>query len=308
MQFSHISVMLDEVLLCLDVKCDGVYIDGTAGGGGHSQEIAQKLTTGKLVAIDQDPDALAILRHRLACYDNAVVVESNFVRMDEVARDLGISQVQGVLLDLGVSSHQLDTPERGFSYHHDAPLDMRMSKSGVSAYDVVNEFSYADMARIIRLYGEDKNARRIASAIVSERDIAPIHTTGALAEIIKNAVPAYVRREHSHPARKTFQAIRIFVNSELEVLEKALDAAFSVLAPGGRLVVITFHSLEDRIVKRKMAELCKVCTCPPDFPICVCGRVAQARLLHKGAIEPTSEEIAANKRSRSAKLRACVKL
>ena len=308
MFFSHVPVLLNETIESLNIKEDGVYIDGTAGGGGHSEAILKKLTTGKLISIDQDPDAISALKERLSKYNSSIIVQSNFSNMDKVISKLSIDRVDGVLLDIGVSSHQLDTEERGFSYHYDAVLDMRMSQSGTSAKDLVNELSLNELTKIIKMYGEEKFARNIAKAIVRQREISPINTTGELADIIKSSVPARVRRDGGHPARKTFQALRIAVNSELERLEQGLEAAFSILKPEGRISVITFHSLEDKIVKNKMNEWCRGCTCPKDFPICVCGNKQKAKLLNKKAIEPSNEEILFNKRSRSARLRTCIKL
>lgn len=306
MEFSHRSVLLRETIESLAVKPDGVYIDGTAGGGGHSRAIAEKLTTGRLLAIDQDPDAIRVLKERLGAFPCVTVYRCNFAAMAEAAAQNGISQVDGVLLDIGVSSYQFDNPERGFSYHSDAPLDMRMSQEGVSAKDLVNSMSWQELAEIFSRYGEEKYARSIAQGIVREREKAPIETTLQLAEIVKACVPARVRRE-GHPARKTFQALRIQVNGELDRLSEGLDAAFSLLKPGGRLAVITFHSLEDRIVKQRMADWCTGCICPPDFPVCVCGRKPKADLLVRKGISPSEQEIEENPRSRSARLRVCVK-
>ncbi len=312
MQFIHKSVLLKEAIQSLDINPNGIYIDGTAGGGGHSLAIVEKLSeNGRLIAIDQDPDAIKTLKEKFTSnekYKKVVTVyRSNFAQMDKVAESLGINCVDGVLLDIGVSSHQLDTAERGFSFHNDAPLDMRMSQEGESAEDLVNNLSWQSLAEIISTYGEEKFAKNIAKAIVREREFQPIKTTLQLAEIIKSSVPASVRRE-GHPARKTFQALRIAVNGELDRLKEGLSSAFSLLKPNGRLAVITFHSLEDRIVKRKMAELCKGCICPPDCPICVCGRTPEAKLLFKKPIEASEEELCDNPRSRSAKLRVCIKL
>ncbi len=308
MEFQHKPVLFDETINSLNIKPDGIYIDGTAGGGGHSQAIADKLTTGTLLSIDQDPDAIQAVTERLKDYNCSVIYRANFSKMAEVAENLKLAPVDGVLLDIGVSSYQLDNPERGFSYHSDAPLDMRMSKQGASARDLVNNLSWQELAQIISRYGEDKNARSIAKGIVKAREEAPIETTLQLAEIIKASVPAAVRREQGHPARKTFQALRIEVNEELDRLSQGLDAAFSVLKPGGRLAVITFHSLEDRMVKQRMAAWCTGCTCPPDFPVCVCGKTPQAELLYKKGLAPTEEELELNPRSRSARLRVCIKL
>ena len=266
------------------------------------------LEDGTLLSIDQDPDAVAVVKERLKGMACSTVVRANFSDMDRVARERGLVPVDGVLLDIGVSSYQLDTPERGFSYHSDAPLDMRMSKQGPSAKDLVNTLSWQELAEIISRYGEDRNAKSIAKGIVRAREDGPIETTGQLAEIIKASVPAAVRREQGHPARKTFQALRIEVNGELDALSDGLDAAFSILKPGGRLAVITFHSLEDRMVKQRMASWCQGCTCPPDFPVCVCGKKPKAKLLYKKGLAPTEAELEQNPRSRSARLRVCIKL
>ena len=308
MEFCHKSVLLNESIDALNIKSDGIYIDGTAGGGGHSEEILKKLKNGKLISIDQDPDAISFLKEKLSKYKNSIIVKSNFSEIKDILKELSIEKVDGVLLDLGVSSYQLDTKERGFSYHNDAPLDMRMSKSGISAYEVVNDFDEQKLNWIIRSYGEEKFSRQIARAIVIEREKAKILTTLQLAEIIKSAVPAKVRRESKHPAKKTFQAIRIYVNRELDVLEKGLDEAFKVLKTDGRLAVISFHSLEDRIIKNKMKSWTQGCTCPKDFPVCVCNNKPKAKLYKRKPIEPTELEIKENKRSRSAKLRVCIKL
>jgi 16S rRNA (cytosine1402-N4)-methyltransferase len=308
MKFQHKPVLFDEAIKSLQVQPNGLYIDGTAGGGGHSQAIAEQLTTGRLLSIDQDPDAIRTVTERLKGYECSVVYRANFSEMAEVASSLNLAPVDGVLLDIGVSSYQLDNPERGFSYHYDAPLDMRMSKQGVSARDLVNQLSWQQLAEIISRYGEDKNARGIAQGIVRAREQEPIETTLQLAEVIKSSVPAAVRRAQGHPARKTFQALRIEVNGELDRLSQGLDAAFSVLKPGGRLSVITFHSLEDRMVKQRMALWCTGCTCPPDFPVCVCGKSPKAELVYKKGLSPTEEELEQNPRSRSARLRTCIKL
>lgn len=301
MEFKHISVLLDECIDGLNIDPDGIYVDGTAGGAGHSREIAKHLNKGMLIAIDRDPDAVEVATERLSGF-NAKVVHNNYSHIDEVLKDLGIEKVDGILLDLGVSSHQLDTDERGFSYHTDAPLDMRMSQEGISAYDIVNTYSYEELSRIIFEYGEEKFARSIASRIVKQRETKPVKTTLELAEIIKESVPAKVRRE-KNPCKKTFQAIRIAVNDEFGNLSEGLDKAFDSLKVGGRLVIITFHSLEDRIVKQRYAGWCKGCTCPPDFPVCVCGKKPQGRLINRKPIEASEEELAVNNRSRSAKLR-----
>lgn len=307
-QFVHKPVLFTETIDSLAIRPEGTYIDGTAGGGGHSEAILQHLNGGRLLSIDQDPDAIAACTARLSSYPGWMIRRGNFSNMDKLAASCGITQVDGVLLDIGVSSYQLDTPERGFSYHTDAPLDMRMSQEGPTAADLVNTLSWQQLADIIRRYGEDKSAARIAKAIVEAREQEPIQTTLQLADIIRNAVPAAVRRAEGHPARKTFQALRIAVNGELDRLSEGLEAAFSLLKTGGRLAVITFHSLEDRIVKQKMNEWCTGCTCPPDFPVCVCGKEPRAELVYKKGLAPTEQEIQENPRARSARLRVCTKL
>ncbi len=307
MEFNHISVLLNECIEGLNINPNGIYVDGTAGGGGHSAEILKKLDCGKLISIDRDPDAITTISERFKNEPNSIIVNGCFGDMKKLLNDRGIYQVDGVLLDIGVSSRQLDTDERGFSFHKDAPLDMRMSQSGTSAEDLVNDLSYEELRDIIYRYGEDKFAPSIAKGIVKAREEERITTTLQLAEIIKNSVPQKVRRE-GHPARKTFQALRIEVNGELTQLEKGLDEAFEMLSPKGRLAVISFHSLEDRIVKQKMASWCKGCTCPKDFPVCVCGNVPKAKLVNRKPIEATQEELDKNPRSRSAKLRICEKI
>ncbi|MBR2040084.1 MAG: 16S rRNA (cytosine(1402)-N(4))-methyltransferase RsmH [Clostridia bacterium] len=301
MEFKHISVLLNETIEALNIKPDGIYIDGTAGGAGHSKEIAKRLDGGLLLALDQDPDAVKVATERLEGLP-AKVINVNFRQMDDVASAEKIDKVDGILLDLGVSSYQLDTAERGFSYHKDAPLDMRMSQSGISAKDIVNTFSEKELSDILIRFGEEKFSKRIAQKIVSEREKKEITTTLQLAEIIAGAVPASARRD-GHPARKSFQAIRIAVNAELDVLSEVLDKAFDLLKPDGVLAIITFHSLEDRIVKLKFKEFTTGCTCPPDFPVCVCGKTPRGRLLTRKPIEPSEEELENNPRSRSAKLR-----
>lgn len=303
-EFEHQPVLLAEVLEALALRPDGSYIDGTVGGGGHSRGILERLgPAGRLLGIDQDPDAIAAAGERLAGYPNAVLARGNFGEMARIAREHGFGEADGILLDIGVSSHQLDDPRRGFSYHHDAPLDMRMSQQGPSARDLVNSLDERALADVIRRYGEDKSAGRIAAGICRARAEAPIETTAQLADIIKNSVPAAVRRAEGHPARKTFQALRIAVNGELDRLAEGLEAAFGLLKPGGRLAVITFHSLEDRLVKRTMADWCQGCICPKDFPVCVCGRKPKGRLVYKKGLAPGAEEVAGNPRSRSARLR-----
>ena len=306
MEFNHIPVMLSECLEGLDIKPDGIYIDGTCGGAGHSKEIAKRLETGMLIGIDRDPDAVETASERLEGL-RATVVKGNYSDMKSAAAELQIDKVDGILLDLGVSSYQLDTAERGFSYHADAPLDMRMSKEGVSARDIVNEYSLSQLTKILYEYGEEKFAPRIADAIIKHREEKPIETTAELADIVREGVPAKFRRE-KNPCKKTFQAIRIAVNCEFEHLDKALDEGFELLKPGGRFCIITFHSLEDRIVKQRFAGWCKGCTCPPDFPVCVCGNKPKARLVNRKPAEASEEELEANPRSRSAKLRIIEKL
>lgn len=308
MEFEHKPVLFEETIEALNIRPDGIYIDGTAGGGGHSRAIAERLTTGRLLSIDQDPDAIRAAGERLAGFSCAQVCCGNFSQMRTVAAEQGIREADGVLLDIGVSSHQLDTPERGFSYHYDAPLDMRMSQTGTSAKELVNTLSWQELAAIISKYGEDKNAVRIAKGIVQARQEKPVETTLELAEIVKKSVPAAVRREQGHPARRTFQALRIEVNHELDVLSQGLDEAFELLRPGGRLAVITFHSLEDRMVKQRMASWCQGCICPPDFPVCVCGRKPRAELIYKKGLAPSPQELERNPRARSARLRVCRKI
>lgn len=306
MEFSHTPVLLHECIELLAIQPEGIYVDGTAGGAGHSLEIAKRLTAGRLIAIDRDPDAVEIAKQRLQGL-RAEVVRANYSEIDTVLKDKNIAGVDGILLDLGVSSYQLDTAERGFSYHTDAPLDMRMSKEGISAADIINGYPFGQLAEIIRVYGEEKYAGRIAAQIVKMREQKNIYTTLELAEIIKSAVPAKARRE-KNPCKKTFQAIRIAVNNELEHLENAVNRAFDLLNPQGRLCIITFHSLEDRLVKQSFAALCRGCTCPPDFPQCVCGKTPRGKLVTRKPVIPTEEETGQNKRSRSAKLRVIEKL
>lgn len=303
MEFVHKSVLLDETITALDIKPDGIYVDGTAGGAGHSRAIAAKLLDGgRLIALDRDPDAIKVARGRLADYP-AQVVQSNFCDMDTALADLGIDKVDGILMDLGVSSFQLDNIERGFSYHGDAPLDMRMSKEGRNAADLIAELDAGELTRIFRDYGEEKFAYKIAQNIVRAREESPILTTGQLSEIISRSVPAAARRD-GHPARKCFQALRIAVNAELDSLSSALDKAFNLLKVGGVLAIITFHSLEDRMVKQRFASFCKGCDCPPDFPVCVCGKKAKGELVTRKPVVAGREELEENPRSRSAKLRA----
>ena len=307
MEFSHVTVLLREAVDGLDIRPDGVYIDGTAGGGGHSAEILSRLTTGSLYSIDQDPDAIATVTERFRGDSRSHIVQGNFGQMKRLLNDLGVTAADGVLLDIGVSSHQLDERSRGFSYHEDAPLDMRMSQSGETAADLVNTLSVGELSRIISLYGEEKYAFSIAKGIARYREEKPIETTLELSEIVKENVPQRVRRD-GHPARKTFQAIRIAVNHELDVLETGLQDAFELLNKGGRLSVITFHSLEDRIVKQFMRDKAEGCTCPKDFPVCVCGKKPKVKIITRKPIFPSEEELEANPRARSAKLRICEKL
>lgn len=306
MEFSHVSVLLKETVDGAFTDPKGVYADLTTGGGGHSLELAKRLDGGRLICFDQDKEALEAAGERLKGLP-VTLVRSNFCEMKSVLADLGIKELDGIIADLGVSSHQLDTAERGFSFHNDAPLDMRMSGEGLSARDVVNEYDEGELAKSLFDYGEEKFGNRIARGIVNARLTAPIETTGQLAEIIKSSVPAAYRRE-KNPCRKSFQAIRIEVNHELDVLETALTDGFDVLKVGGRMSVITFHSLEDRIVKNRFKEFCTGCTCPPEFPVCVCGRKPVGRLVDKKPITASPEELERNPRSRSAKLRIIEKI
>lgn len=305
MEFKHISVLLNECIDALNIKPDGIYIDGTAGGAGHSKEIAKRLEAGLLLSLDQDPDAVKIATERLKGM-RARVIESNFKFMDDVAHKQGFDGVDGILLDLGVSSYQLDTAERGFSYHKDAPLDMRMSQSGISAEDIVNTFTAKELSDIFFRFGEEKFSKRIADRIIEERKNKRITSTVQLAEIIANSVPAAARRD-GHPARKCFQALRIAVNGELDALNETLQKAFDLLNKDGVLAIITFHSLEDRMVKLKFKEFTTGCTCPPDCPVCICGKTPRGHLLTRKPIEPSAKELAENPRSRSAKLRVIIK-
>ena len=308
--FHHVSVLLDACIDALAIRPDGVYVDGTLGGGGHSREIAGRLTTGHLIGIDRDETALAAAGERLAPFmDRVTLVHSNFCEMDSVIRSLGYGGVDGVLLDLGVSSPQLDESSRGFSYMADAPLDMRMDRGDtLTAYQVVNEWSYEELKRILFDYGEERYAPLIAGAICRRREQKPIATTLELVDIIRGSVPPAALREKQHPAKRSFQAIRIAVNDELGAVSKAMEAAIPMLNPGGRLAVITFHSLEDRIVKSSMAEAARGCTCPPSFPVCVCGKKPKVKLLSRKPVLPGPEELEENPRARSAKLRVCEKL
>ena len=309
-EFKHYSVLLDECIEGLNIKPDGIYIDGTAGGGGHSLEIAKHLTTGRLIAIDQDEDAIAAVGERLKDYsDRVTIVRNNFSNLKEVCEALSIDKIDGFLIDAGVSSFQLDTAERGFSYNADAPLDMRMDKrNSLDARTVVNEYSEQELKRILFEYGEERFSPAIAAAIVREREIEPIENTARLAEIIKKAIPPFAREGGHHPAKRSFQAIRIEVNRELDVIEPAIRAAESLMNKGGRIAVITFHSLEDRIVKQTYASLASGCTCPRDFPVCVCGKKPSVKTVNKKPILPSKKELDENPRSRSAKLRVAEKL
>ncbi len=303
MEFKHTPVLLAQTIDGLNIRPDGVYVDCTAGGGGHSSAIAERLSDkGRLISLDRDPDAVKAASERLAKFPNATVIHRNYSEMDKVLEELGIEAVDGILMDLGVSSYQLDEESRGFSYHSDAPLDMRMSQDGMSAADIVNTFDEQQLAKIIFEYGEEKFSRRIASNIVRARESAPIETTLQLADIVRESVPQKARRE-KNPCKKTFQAIRIAVNCEFDHLSEGLDKAFASLKPQGRLAVITFHSLEDRLVKQRFAGWCKGCICPPDFPQCVCGRKPQGILVNRKPIEADEKELESNNRSRSAKLR-----
>ncbi len=305
MEFHHISVLLHESVDGLNIRPDGIYVDGTMGGGGHSREIVKCITSGKLIGFDRDATAISVCRERLDEFGNKVeFVNRNFFEIKDVLKELGIDKINGAILDLGVSSYQLDTAERGFSYQHDAPIDMRMNiNDPVSAVDVVNTYSESQLADIIFKYGEDRWAKRIAEFIVKEREKEKITTTGRLVDVIKMAVPKGARQDGPHPAKRTFQAIRIEVNGELAGLEKAIRDFIDVLAPGGRLSVITFHSLEDRIVKNVYAEAARGCTCPPEIPICICGKKPQGKVITRKAISASDEELELNPRARSAHLR-----
>ena len=310
MEFKHISIMLDECMEALSLKDDGIYVDGTLGGAGHSSEILRRTKSSTLIGIDRDDDALNAAGNRLEIFgERAILCKGNFSEVKRILKEKNISGIDGALLDLGVSSYQLDNGERGFSYNHDARLDMRMDKSsGISAYDVVNTYSKEQLTAIFRDYGEEKFASAIASRIVSARETKKVETTFELVELIKAGIPARARREGGHPAKRTFQAIRIEVNDELNSLKKAVGDFFDMLNPNGRLAIITFHSLEDRIVKTAFASYCKGCTCPPDFPICVCGNKPKGKLVFKKPVVAGEEELKQNSRSSCAKLRAIEKL
>lgn len=308
MEFIHYSVLLSETVDSLGIRKDGIYVDCTAGGGGHSKRILECLgEKGRLIAIDRDPDAVSVLKKRIGNDKRVTLINDNFSNLEEILKEAGVDKVDGIIADLGVSSFQLDEAERGFSLHNDAPLDMRMSREGISAYDVVNTYDEKDLVRIIRSYGEEKFASSIARNIVRERQKEPIENTLRLADIVKASIPAAARRTGGHPARKTFQAIRIEVNNELEILENTIDKMFDALKTGGRLSIITFHSLEDRIVKKHFASFCEGCVCPKEFPVCVCGRTPRGRLVFK--FKTASEnELSENNRSRSATLRSVEKI
>ena len=305
MEFHHLSVLLDECIENLNIKPDGIYVDGTLGGGGHSYEICKRLTTGKLIGIDQDMNAINAASQRLKPFEDKVIyVHNNFSNIKRILNKLEIEKVDGFLLDIGVSSHQLDEAERGFSYMNDAKLDMRMDSSrNFSAYNVVNEYSEDELNRVIWEYGEERWAKRIAKFIVEERKQAPIETTFQLVDVIKKAVPKGARKDGPHPAKRTFQAIRIEVNGELEILKSTIEDMTEALNVGGRICIITFHSLEDRIVKNAFKEQEDPCTCPKEFPVCVCGKKSKGKVISRKPILPSDEELEFNHRSRSAKLR-----
>ena len=309
-EFHHVSVLLEECIDGLNIKPDGIYVDGTLGGAGHSSRIAAKLTTGRLIGIDRDPVALKVAGERLAPFgDRVTLVHSNFCEIKQVLRDLNIQGVDGILLDLGVSSPQLDDGSRGFSYMADAPLDMRMNnEDALTAHTVVNTWSQEELKRILFTYGEERYAPKIAAAICRRREEKPIETTLELVDVIRSAMPAAALREKQHPAKRSFQAIRIAVNDELGSVEKVMEDAIPVLNPGGRLAIITFHSLEDRIVKQGMADAAKGCTCPPNFPVCVCGNKPKVKIISRKPIVSGEEELEINPRARSAKLRVCEKI
>ncbi|MEG2017867.1 MAG: 16S rRNA (cytosine(1402)-N(4))-methyltransferase RsmH [Clostridium sp.] len=310
MEFKHYSVMLNECIDMLDIKENGIYVDCTLGGAGHSSEILKKLSEkGRLIGIDQDLDALAAAKERLKEYNNVTFVHNNFYNIKEILKELGIEKVDGILMDLGVSSYQLDEGERGFSYMKDAPLDMRMNREeAFSAYNVINDYSSDEIFKILKEYGEEKFSRRIAERIVEKRKIKPIETTFELVSIIDGCIPAKFKREGGHPAKRTFQAVRIEVNRELSILNQTIEDGIEALNKDGVMAIITFHSLEDRIVKVKFRELIDPCTCPKNLPMCVCGKEPIIKLINKKPIEATKEELDNNSRSRSAKLRGCRKI
>ena len=309
MEFKHVSVLLNECIEALNIKEDGIYVDCTLGGGGHSYEIAKRLSNnGRLIGIDQDTSALSAAKEKLKEFNNVTYVHNNFYNIDSIFKELNIDKVDGILMDLGVSSYQLDEADRGFSYMKDAPLDMRMNReSDLSAYDVVNTYSEEQLFKIIKEYGEDNFAKRIAKFIVDRRGDEGVKTTGELVDIVRAAIPARFQKD-GHPAKRTFQAIRIEVNQELEILNKAVEDSVNNLNPSGRIAIITFHSLEDRKIKVKFKELEKPCTCPPDFPICICEKEPTIKIISRKPIEPSKEETENNSRSRSAKLRVAEKI
>lgn len=310
MEFKHISVLLNECIEGLNIKEDGIYVDGTLGGAGHSSEIIKNLCErGRLIGIDQDKDALKAAKEKLKDYNNVTFVHSNFYNIENILHDLNIAGVDGILMDLGVSSYQLDNGERGFSYMQDAPLDMRMNReNSLSAYEVINSYSEEDLFRIIKDYGEEKFAKRIANFIINKRKEKNIESTLELVDVIKAAIPAKARREGPHPAKRTFQAIRIEVNKELEIIEKTIRDGVEKLNVGGRMAIITFHSLEDRIVKTVYKNLANPCTCPSSFPVCVCNKKPIVKIITRKPIEASKEELDYNPRSRSAKLRIIEKI
>jgi len=310
MEFKHFSVMLEECIEMLDIKEDGIYVDCTLGGAGHSKEILKKLSPkGRLIGIDQDLDALKAAKEKLKDFNNITYVHNNFYNIKDILESLGIEKVDGILMDLGVSSYQLDQGERGFSYMKEAALDMRMNREeAFSAYNVVNEYSEDELFRILRDFGEEKFSRRIASRIVEKRKVKPVETTLELVKIIDECIPAKFKREGGHPAKRTFQGIRIEVNSELSILDRAIRDGIEALNKDGVMAIITFHSLEDRIVKNKFRDLVDPCKCPKDLPMCVCGKKPIIKLINKKPIEATKEELANNSRSKSAKLRGCKKI
>lgn len=311
MEFKHVSVLLDETIENLDIKPDGIYVDGTLGGAGHAREVCKRLgENGRFIGIDQDEEAIAVSKKRLEEFGEKVtIVKNNYVHMKQVLQAQGIDKVDGIVLDLGVSSYQLDNAERGFSYMEDAPLDMRMDREQpITAKDIVNRYPEAELVRIIKDYGEERYARNIARNILREREKKEIETTGQLVDIIRSSMPAKVRNGKGHPAKRTFQAIRIECNQELEVLREALDDMIELLNEGGRLCIITFHSLEDRMVKNSFRKAEQPCTCPPDFPVCVCGKKSKGKVVTRKPILPSEEEIKENSRSKSAKLRVFKKV
>lgn len=310
-EFSHFSVLLNECIENLNIKPNGIYVDGTAGGAGHSSKIAEQLGDGGLlIPIDQDEDAIKVITQRLAPYgDKVKIVRDNFSNLDKVLSSLGVEKIDGLLLDLGVSSYQLDTAERGFSYMANAPLDMRMdNRAARSAYNVINEYSADELKRIFYDFGEERFAPKIVAGIIQARESSPINTTGELVEIIKRSIPSFARREELSSVKRIFQAVRIEVNKELDIIAPTIEAAVNSMNVGGRIVIITFHSLEDRIVKQTFASLASGCTCPKDFPVCVCGNKPKVKIITKKPILPSEDELAVNSRSKSAKLRVAEKI